>query len=66
MLLANKEQDLHENAKISFICKEKFEDKCIKDKKHCKVRDHCHYTREHSAAVHFIHDIGLKKFLNFS
>ena len=26
-----------------YIYKEKFEDKYAKDKKHCKVRDHCNY-----------------------
>ena len=27
--------------------KEKFENKYLKDKKYCKVRDHCHYTGEY-------------------
>ena len=26
----------------------------MKDKKYCKVRDHCHYTGEYSGAVHSI------------
>ena len=26
----------------------------MKGKKHCKVRDHCHYTREYRGAVHSI------------
>ena len=30
--------------KICYICKEKFENKHLKDKKYRKVRDHCHYT----------------------
>ena len=42
-LLTNKHQELYENAKICHICKKKFEDKYITDKKYCKVRDHCYY-----------------------
>ena len=34
-----------------YICKDKFEDKYIKDKKYCKVRDHCHYTSEYRGAA---------------
>ena len=33
-LLTNKQQELYENAKICYICKEKFEDKYIKDTKY--------------------------------
>ena len=44
--LTNKQQEPCENAKIYYICNEKFEDKYIEDKKYCKVRDHCHYTGE--------------------
>ena len=29
-----------------------FEDKYIKDKKFCKVRNHCHYTGEYITAAH--------------
>ena len=32
------------NAKICYICKEKFENKYVENKRYCKVRDHCHYT----------------------
>ena len=49
-LLANKQQQLYENANICYICKEKSEHKYIKDKKYCKVRDHCHYTGEYRRA----------------
>ena len=41
-LLTNKQQKSHGNAKICYICKEKCEGKYEKDKKYCKVRDHCH------------------------
>ena len=54
-------QESYENAKICYICKEKFENKYSKDKKYCKVRDHFHYTGEYRVAVHSI--VCLKKFL---
>ena len=36
------------------MCKEKFENKYLKDKKYRKVRDHCNYTEEYRGAVHSI------------
>ena len=45
-LLTREQQESYENSKICYICKEKFENKYLKDKKYHKVRDHCHYTRE--------------------
>ena len=42
------------NAKICYICEEKFENKYVKDKKYHKVRDHCHYTGECRGGVHSI------------
>ena len=53
-LLTKEQQQSYENAKICYICKEKFLKKYIKDKKYCKVRDHCHYTGEFRGAVHSI------------
>ena len=50
-LLTNEQQESYENAKKCYICKEKFEEKYIKDKK-CKVRDSCHYTGEYRGTVH--------------
>ena len=38
---------------VIFI-KGKFENKNLKDKKYCKVRDHCHYTMEFRGATHSI------------
>ena len=38
------QQESHENTKACYICKEKFENKYVKDKKYCKVKDHCHYA----------------------
>ena len=43
-----------QNAKICYICKEKFEIKYLQDKKYRKVRDHCHYTGAYRGAVHSI------------
>ena len=50
-LLTKEQQESHENAKICYICKEKFENKYSKDKKYRKVRDHCHYTGEYRGAA---------------
>ena len=36
---------------ICYICKEKFENKYLKDKKYCKVRHHCYYTGEYRGAA---------------
>ena len=38
--LTKEKQESYENANICYICKEKFENKYLKDKKHRKVRDH--------------------------
>ena len=40
-LLTKEQQESYENAKICYICEEKFEIKYLKDKKYHKVRDHC-------------------------
>ena len=45
-LLKKERQESYENAKFCCICKEKFENKYVKDRKYRrdhKVRDHCHY-----------------------
>ena len=43
-LLTKEQQESYENTKIRYMCKEKFENKYLKDKIYRKVRDHCHYT----------------------
>ena len=53
-LLAKEQQQSYENAKIWYICKEKFENKYLKDKKFRKVRHHCYYTGEYRGAAHII------------
>ena len=50
-LLAKQQQESYENSKICYICKEKFENKYVKDKKYCKTRDNCHYTGEYRGPV---------------
>ena len=51
-LLIKEQHESYENAKVCYICKEKFENKYLKDKKYCKVRDHFHYTGEYRDSVH--------------
>ena len=53
-LLTKEQQESYKNAKICYICKEKFESKYVKDIKHCKVRDHCHYVGGYRGVAHSI------------
>ena len=53
-LLTHKQKESYENAKFCYICRENFEEKYAKDKKYCKVRDHCHHTGEYRGAGHCI------------
>ena len=53
-LLTKEQQESYENAKICYICKEKFENKYLKDKKYREFRDNCHYTGEYRGAAHSI------------
>ena len=53
-LLTKEQQESYGNAKICYICKEKFEKKYLKDKKYCKVRDHYHYIGKYRGAPHII------------
>ena len=48
-ILTKEQEESYENAKISFS-----ENKYMKDKKCCKLRDHCHYTRESQGVAHSI------------
>ena len=43
-LLTSDQQESYENGKISYICKERFENKYFEDKNYHRVRDHCRYT----------------------
>ena len=53
-LLTIEQQESYENAKICYICKEKFENKHLKDKKYRKVWHHCHYTLKYRGSSHSI------------
>ena len=46
-LLTKLQQESYEYAKICYSCKDKFENKYLKDKKYRKVRYHCHYPGEY-------------------
>ena len=46
-LLTKEQQESYEKVKIYYICKQKLRDKYAKDKKYCKVRDHCNYIGDY-------------------
>ena len=46
-LLTKEQQESYENAKTCYTCKEKIENKYLRDKKYHKVTDHCHHTGEY-------------------
>ena len=52
--MTKEQKESNENAKTCFICKGKFENKYLKDKKYGKVRYHCHYTVKYRGAAHSI------------
>ena len=39
-LLTKEQQESDENPKLSYVCKDKFKNKYLKDKKYHQVRDH--------------------------
>ena len=51
-LLTKEKQESYKNSKICYICKEKFENKYLKDKEYDKSRHNCHYTGEYEGIVH--------------
>ena len=53
-LFTKEQQESYANAKICYICKEKFENKYLKDKKYRNVSDHSHYPAEYRRATHSI------------
>ena len=52
--LTKKQQESYDSAKICYICKEKFVNKYLRDKKYYKARDHCHYAGKYGGAAHSI------------
>ena len=55
--LTKKEEKNHNNQKDCYICKKEFD---TSDKKHHKVRDHCHYTGKYRGAAHNICNLRYK------
>ena len=55
--LIKKEEKNHNNQKVCYICKKEFD---TSDKKHHKVRDHCHYTGKYREAAHNICNLRYK------
>ena len=51
MPLTIKEEIHHNKQKIYYICKKEFD---TDNKKHYKVKDHCHYTGKYRGAAHNI------------
>ena len=49
--LTKKEEENYNNKKVCYICKKEFD---TSDKKHPKVRDHCHYLGKYRGADHNI------------
>ena len=56
-LLTNEQQKPYEYVKICYICKEKFADNYVKDKKYRKVRDYCPYRSEYRGTAHSIYNL---------
>ena len=50
-LLTKEQQESSENTKICYTCKEKIENKYVKDKEYCKFRDNCHFKGEFKCAA---------------
>ena len=57
-LLTKEQQKSYENAKICYICRGKFDNKYVKDKKYYEVRVHCHKTRKYKGSAHCICDLN--------
>ena len=55
--LTKEEETYHKEQEICYICKKEFDKS---DKKHYKVRDHCHYTGKYRGAAHNICNLRYK------
>ena len=55
--LTKKEEENYNNQKVCYICKKEFDKS---DKKHHKVRDHCHYSDKYRGAAHNICNLRYK------
>ena len=54
--LTKKEEKHHNKQKVCYICKKEFNTD-DSDKKHHKVKDHCHYTGKYRGAAHNIYNL---------
>ena len=57
--LTKKEEKHHNKQKVFYICKKEFRTD-DSDKKHHKVKDHCHYTGKYRGAAHNICNLRYK------
>ena len=55
--LTIKEEKYYNKQKICYVCKKEFD---TSDKKHYKVKDHCHYTGKYRGAAHNICNLRYK------
>ena len=55
--LTIEEKIYHNEQEICYICRKEFDKS---DKKHYKIRDHCHYTGKHRGAAHNISNLRYK------
>ena len=55
--LTKKEEENYNNQKVCYICKKEFDKS---DKKHYKVRDHCHYIGKYRGSAHNICNLRYK------
>ena len=55
--IIKKRRKNYNNQKVCYICKKEFDKS---DKKHYKVRDHCHYTGKYRGAAHNICNLKYK------
>ena len=53
-LLTKEQQESYENARICYVCKEKFKNKYLTEKKYRKFGDHYYHIGEYRGAVHSI------------
>ena len=58
--LTKKEEKHHNEQEVCYICKKEFNTDDDSDKKHHKVKDHCHYTGKHRGAAHNICNLRYK------
>ena len=56
-LLTKEQKELYENTKICFICNEKFENKYVRHKIYCKVRNNLHNAGEYRGIAYSTYNL---------